>query len=437
MLPMITLGHSRLAHRGGDARRADHLGPAAGADAVQGETRVRLGTHRQHVHRQRHRRADGARLRAVVRRDLADPVRDPDAAHRRGLRDRSVRRAQQHDRHLVHADLRRDRLRLQEARLPAGAAGARPGAGRPRGERAAPEPDHVAGVAGDLLHAAHRRRHHAVAIFFFLLPRDHPVVAAAPGFTCARIDAAGRVNWRRLSMGFLIGPEYWARWLGIVIIDLSLAGDNALVIAMAVLTLPPGQRLVGMIGGTLGAVLLRIALIAVVTQLLLIPFLQAIGGLILIWIAAKLIRQDSGEGKEQKARQITTIWEAMGIIIVADLIMSLDNVLAVAATAHGDFTLVLFGIGLSIPVVICGSSLLARLMDRFRWIVWLGGGVLGWVAGELVADDAIVRGWIGSWELLFHWALPSLLATAMTIWGWALARRHSEQAALERVKFTC
>ena len=212
-------------------------------------------------------------------------------------------------------------------------------------------------------------------------------------------------------MGFLIHPEYWARWLGIVIIDLSLAGDNALVIAMAVLTLPPGQRLVGMIGGTLGAVLLRIALIAVVTQLLLIPFLQAIGGLILIWIAAKLIRQDAGEGKEQKARQITTIWEAMGIIIVADLIMSLDNVLAVAATAHGDFTLVLFGIGLSIPIVICGSSLLARLMDRFRWIVWLGGGVLGWVAGELVADDAIIRGWIGSWELLFHWALPSLLAT--------------------------
>src|SRR6476661_4236668 len=101
-------------------------------------------------------------------------------------------------------------------------------------------------------------------------------------------------------MELIVQPEFWARWLGIVIIDLSLAGDNALVIAMAVLTLPPGQRLVGMIGGTLGAVLLRIALIAVVTQLLLIPFLQAIGGLILIWIAAKLIRQDSGEGKEQK-----------------------------------------------------------------------------------------------------------------------------------------
>jgi predicted tellurium resistance membrane protein TerC len=115
---------------------------------------------------------------------------------------------------------------------------------------------------------------------------------------------------------------------------------------MAVLTVPPGQRLVGLIGGTLGAVLLRIVLIAVVTQLLLIPFLQALGGLVVL-IAAKLLRQNTGEGKEQKARQVTTIWEAMGIIIVADLIMTLDNVLAVAATAHGDLTLVLFGIGLS------------------------------------------------------------------------------------------
>ena len=234
-------------------------------------------------------------------------------------------------------------------------------------------------------------------------------------------------------MGFLIHPEYWVRWLGIVIIDLSLAGDNALVIAMAVLTLPQGQRLIGLIGGTLGAVLLRIALIAVVTQLLLIPFLQTIGGLILIWIATKLLRQDAGDGKEQKARQVTTIWEAMGIIIVADLIMSLDNVLAVAATAHGDLTLVLFGIGLSIPIVICGSSLLARLMDRYPWIVWLGGGVLGWVAGELMVGDSIVRAWIGSWELLLHWALPSLLAATLTIWGWALARRQPEQTALERV----
>jgi len=222
-------------------------------------------------------------------------------------------------------------------------------------------------------------------------------------------------------MEALVYPEFWARWLGIVIIDLSLAGDNALVIAMAVLTLPPRQRLVGLLGGTLGAVVLRIILIAVITQILLIPFLQALGGLVLVWIAIKLVRQDAGDDKEHKTREVATLWEAIGIIIVADLIMSLDNVLAVAATAHGDLTLVLFGIGLSIPIVICGSSLLARLMDRFRWIVWLGGGVLGWVAGDLAITDTLVRASIGSWDSILHWALPSLLAATAIMLGWRSA----------------
>jgi len=222
-------------------------------------------------------------------------------------------------------------------------------------------------------------------------------------------------------MRALLEAEFWARWLGIVLIDLSLAGDNALVIAMAVLSLPERQRLVGLIGGTIGAVALRIVLIAVITQILLIPFLQAIGGIVLLWIAIKLVRQDAGGEKEQKVRDVATLWEAIGIIIIADLIMSLDNVLAVAATAHGDLTLVLFGIGLSIPIVICGSSLLARLMDRFRWIVWLGGAVLGWVAGELAMTDTLVLAAVGSWESTLHWALPGTLAAATGTFGWLIA----------------
>lgn len=222
-------------------------------------------------------------------------------------------------------------------------------------------------------------------------------------------------------MELIVQPEFWARWLGIVVIDLSLAGDNALVIAMAVLSLPPRQRMIGLIGGTVGAVVLRIVLIAVITQILLIPFLQALGGLVLVWIAMKLVRQDASDTKGHKVREVATLWEAIGIIIVADLIMSLDNVLAVAATAHGDLTLVLFGIGLSIPIVICGSSLLARLMDRFRWIVWLGGGVLGWVAGDLAITDTLVRASIGSWDSVLHWALPSLLAATAIMLGWRSA----------------
>ena len=222
-------------------------------------------------------------------------------------------------------------------------------------------------------------------------------------------------------MESLIQAEFWARWLGIVVIDLSLAGENALVLAMAVLSLSPRQRVVGLIGGTVGAVVLRILLIAVITRVLLIPLLQALGGLVLVWIAIKLVRQDSNDAKNHKVRQVTTLWEAVGIIIVADLIMSLDNVLAVAATAHGDLRLVLFGIGLSIPIVICGSTLLARLMDRFRWIVWVGGGVLGWVAGELAVTDTLVEASIGSWQTVMHWALPALLGGGMTLFGWLSA----------------
>ena len=218
-------------------------------------------------------------------------------------------------------------------------------------------------------------------------------------------------------MESLIQPEFWARWLGIIVIDLSLAGDNAVVIAMAVLTLPDRQRLIGLLGGTVGAVVLRILLIAVITEVLLIPFVQAVGAGVLLWIAVKLVRQDAGSETEPKVREVGSLWEAMGIIVVADLIMSLDNVLAVAATAHGDIGLVLFGVGLSIPVVVCGSSLLARLMERFPWIAWLGGGVLGWVAGELAVTDTLIRPLMGSWESVAHWALPALLALSITMLG--------------------
>ena len=223
-------------------------------------------------------------------------------------------------------------------------------------------------------------------------------------------------------MAFLLDPQFWARWFGIVFIDLSLAGDNALVIAMAVRTLPPRERFLGRIGGTFGAVAFRLAFIAVISQLLRISFLQAAGGLVLIWIAIKLVRQDRGEA-EGKARHGTTLWEAIWLIIVADLIMSLDNVLAVAAAARGDLILVVFGISLSIPIVIWGSGLLARLMNRFEWIVWLGGGVLGWVAGEMMIKDTIVRSWTESRIGALDWGAPGALAVALTLLGWLLARR--------------
>jgi YjbE family integral membrane protein len=226
-------------------------------------------------------------------------------------------------------------------------------------------------------------------------------------------------------MEVLANPEFWVRWLGIVILDLSLAGDNALVIAMAVRTLPPREQFLGRLGGTFGAVALRFAFIAIITQLLRIPYLQAGGGLVLVWIAVKLLHQDAG-GEGREVRHGTTLWGAIWVIIVADIIMSLDNVLAVAAASHGDLALVIFGIGLSIPIVVCGAGFLAKLMGRFQWIVWLGGGILGWVAGEMVVEDRNLHAWLEPLADFLPWTLPALLAAALISLGWWLARRTGQ-----------
>src|SRR2546425_1126956 len=193
-------------------------------------------------------------------------------------------------------------------------------------------------------------------------------------------------------MIFLMDPEFWARVFGIIIIDLTLAGDNALVIALAVRTLPKRQQLLGRIWGTLGAVGLRLAFITIATFLLRIPLLQLAGGVALLWIAFKLVHKETGA--EGHVREGGSLREAVWIIIVADAIMSLDNVLAVAAAAHGDLRLVVFGIALSLPIVVWGSGLLATLMNRFVWVIWLGGGILGYVAGEMILKDHGLARWI-------------------------------------------
>jgi YjbE family integral membrane protein len=221
-------------------------------------------------------------------------------------------------------------------------------------------------------------------------------------------------------MLFFMDPEFWARLVGIVVIDLTLAGDNALVIALAVRTLPPSKQFWGRVWGTLGAVALRVAFIAVATVLLTIPLLQVAGGVLLLWIAVKLVRPGNGEAGGH-ARHGSSLWEAVWIIIVADAVMSLDNVLAVAAAAHGDLTLVVFGITLSLPIVVWGSGLLAVLMTRFAWIIWLGGGILGYVAGEMILADR----WVAT--LVDHGALvvrlvPLLAAALVAALGWWFAQ---------------
>jgi YjbE family integral membrane protein len=212
--------------------------------------------------------------------------------------------------------------------------------------------------------------------------------------------------------------------LKIVIIDLALAGDNALVIALAVRTLPKRQQLFGRIWGTVGAVALRLLFIGVISYLLGIPLLQAVGGLLLLWIAIKLVRQSEGTG-EGHVRHGTTLFEAIWIIIVADVVMSLDNVIGVAGAAEGDMRLVVFGIGLSIPIVVWGSGLLANLMNRYPWIILIAGGILGEVAGKMIVHDHFVMNRLGDAPDLVEWALRLGLAGAIVLIGWLTARRRA------------
>jgi YjbE family integral membrane protein len=227
----------------------------------------------------------------------------------------------------------------------------------------------------------------------------------------------------------LLDPEFWARLASIILIDLTLAGDNALVIALAVRTLPKRQQFFGRLWGTAGAVVLRLAFIVVATWLLAIPLLQAVGGVLLVWIALRLVRQNAEIAGH--VRQGTTLREAIWIIMIADAAMSLDNVLAVAAAAHGDLLLVVVGIGLSLPLVVWGSGLLAWLMNRFTWIIWLGGGVLGYFAGDMILRDRAVERWLGPLPGWFE-AGPVLLALLIAALGWRFAqngRKHVAESA--------
>jgi YjbE family integral membrane protein len=221
----------------------------------------------------------------------------------------------------------------------------------------------------------------------------------------------------------LDAPEFWARLAEISFLNMLLSGDNAVVIALAVRALPGRQRLLGQLGGTLGAVALRLAFVGVVSMLLRVPLLRLCGGVLLIWIAFKLVRpvDDTAGGTRHGA----SFWESIWIIVVADITMSLDNVLAVAAAAHGDMLLVGLGIGMSVPIVVWGSGLLAGLMNRHPWIIWLGGGLLGYVAGDMILEDPLVIGWLGAWAASLEYAVPMALAASLTgIGGW-LARRAS------------
>lgn len=206
----------------------------------------------------------------------------------------------------------------------------------------------------------------------------------------------------------------------IVLIDLMLAGDNALVIAMAVRALPRRERRLGTMSGAAAAVVLRVALTFVAAQLLTIEYLQLAGGIFVLWIAVKVLRDASDPPDASPSPK--RFWAAVWYIVVADLTMSTDNILAIAGASKGHLGLIVFGLAVSIPFVVISSNLLATLMDRFPWTIYLGAAILGRVGGEMIFGDPFILRTAHPGDLL-RYSSEAGLAVALFVYGWVLAGR--------------
>ncbi len=196
--------------------------------------------------------------------------------------------------------------------------------------------------------------------------------------------------------------HFWLAVGQIIMIDILLGGDNAVVIALACRSLPPEQRRKGIIWGTIGAIVLRVILIAFALALLSVPFLKLVGALLLVWIGVKLLLPESDDG-HANIQSSDKLWSAVKTVIVADLVMSVDNVIAIAGAAQSageqhQLALVIFGLLVSIPIIVWGSQLVLKLMDRFPIIIVAGGMLLGWIAGTMaVTDPALVDAAVVPW----------------------------------------
>ena len=206
----------------------------------------------------------------------------------------------------------------------------------------------------------------------------------------------------------------------IVLLDLVLAGDNAIVIALAARRLPKPLQKKAVFWGSFGAVAVRIALTAVVVWLLKLPGLMLAGGLLLLPIAWKLLKQDDAPHDVAAAG---SFWSALRIIIVADALMGLDNVLAIAGASHGDLLLVVLGLLISVPLVVWGSTLILKLIERFPVIVYLGAGAIAWTAGRMIAHDHLLHAWFAS-RAWMGYLLDIVLVAGICGGGWWMRRRR-------------
>lgn len=191
----------------------------------------------------------------------------------------------------------------------------------------------------------------------------------------------------------LLSVEFWTALLSIIIIDLLLAGDNAIVIGLAARNLPKHQQKKAVVWGTVGAVVIRALATIFVVWLLKIPGLLLVGGVLLVWIAYKLLVEGKGHDDVEAGGNL---WEAIRTIIIADALMGLDNVLAVAGAAHGNFLLVVLGLLISVPIMVWGSTLILKWIERFPIIITIGAGVLAWTAAKMIVDEPFLKAYFAN-----------------------------------------
>jgi YjbE family integral membrane protein len=202
-------------------------------------------------------------------------------------------------------------------------------------------------------------------------------------------------------------PVFWAALGQIIIVNIVLSGDNAIVIAMAARNLPAELRKKAIVWGTVGAVAVRVVMTLVVAWLLQIPGLKLVGGLLLLWIAYKLLVDEGDEDSHGEAS--TNFFDAMKTIMIADAAMGLDNVLGVAAAAKGDMTLIILGLLISIPIVVFGSTVVMKIMDRFPIVIWIGAAVLAVTAGAIIWHEALLAPWLGGLGTVAEYGFMALL----------------------------
>ena len=226
---------------------------------------------------------------------------------------------------------------------------------------------------------------------------------------------------------------HWGAVFQIILIDILLGGDNAVVIALACRNLPQHQKMKGILWGTAGAIILRVILIAFAVTLLQVPFLKLIGGALLIWIGIKLVApgDEDGHGNLEGG---STLFAAIKTIIVADLVMSFDNVIAIAGAANQadpdhQLGLVIFGLLVSIPLIVWGSTLVLKLIERYPLVVTAGGALLGWIAGGMMITDPVAVGQLGEPSSALKYGASILGAIVVVGWGMAIARRRPAGAA--------